>query len=149
MRYFRIVFLLCLLGGGLFWRGQSAGAQSTVLHPREGDPLRKTLFNVMRPAFEKELKQKVIFGVREIRVYQNWAFLQGQPYQPDQSPINYKKTRYQEAIREGFFGGEYAALLHKVNGQWKLVTYNIGHTDVVYANWWRSLPRAQTGYALQ
>lgn len=128
--------------------GATANAQQTVMHPKAGDPLRKTLFNAMRPPIERDLKQKVIFQVREIRVYQNWAFLQGRPFQPDQSPINYRKTAHQGDIQQGFFDDGYCALLHKINGNWKLVTYNIGATDVTYADWWRRFkaPKAVIPY---
>ncbi len=110
-------------------------AQDKVTTPKVGDPIRKALFNAMRPAFEKDLKQKVIFQVDVLKMLNGWAFITGKPRQPDQSPINYKKTRYQADIKEGAFDDGYCALLHNTNGKWKLVTYEIGATDVAYAGW--------------
>ena len=89
----------------------------------------------MRPAFEKDLKQKVIFQVDRLKVQRGWAFLVGQPRQPNGKPINYKHTAYQEAIANGAFGGDYCALLHKTKDRWKLVTYRIGMTDVPWVTW--------------
>ncbi len=117
--------------------GMAANAQQTVIHPKAGDPIRKTLFNAMRPAFEKDLNQKVIFKVDEIRVYQNWAYVGGEPLRPDQGPLDYKRTKYAGAVQAEIFGYDYSALLHKINGSWKLVTFDIGATDVVYADWWK------------
>ena len=127
-----LALVFCMGSNGLH-----AYAQDKVVVPKAGDPIRKTLFNVMRPAFEKELKQKVIFQVQQIRLYRNWAFVGGRPLQPNQKPIDYRKTAHQADIDNGAFDDGYCALLHKINGQWKLVTHNIGATDVVYAEWWR------------
>ena len=120
----------------LLLSGAYAGAQQVTM-PKPGDPLRKTLFNAMRPTFERELKQKVIFQVDQIRVYQGWAFLSGEPRRPDQGPLVYKRTAYGDAVRADLFSYDYNALLHKSGGRWKLVTYSIGATDVVYADWWK------------
>lgn len=113
-----------------------AGAQQVAI-PKPGDPIRKTLFNAMRPAFERELKQKVIFEVAIIRVCQDWAFLLGRPLQPSQKPINYKLVPGGQEVIEGRVDDGYSALLHKINGKWKLVTYNLGATDVVWGDWWK------------
>ena len=112
-----------------------ANAQEKVVSPKPGDPIRKTLFNVMRPAFEKDLKQKVIFQVGQLKVQREWAFLEGTPLRPNGKQIDYRHTVYQDAIDGGAFGYDCCALLHKTNGKWKLVTYNIGATDVVWEPW--------------
>ena len=115
--------------------GMGAMAQEKAASPKAGDPIRKMLFQTMRPAFEKDLKQKVIFQVGQLKVQRGWAFLVGRPRQPNGKPVNYKRTAYQEAIANGAFDDGYSALLHKINGKWKLVTYNIGATDVVWEPW--------------
>ena len=139
-------FVLCM--GALATCRLCVHAQDKVVQPKAGDPVRKTLFNVMRPTFEKELKQKVVFQVATIRLYNNWAFLSGKPLQANQKPIDYRKTSHQEDIKQGAFDDGYCALLHKINGQWKLVTYNIGATDVTYADWWKRFhaPKAVMPY---
>ena len=139
-------FVLCM--GAMGTCHCCVHAQDRVVLPKAGDPIRKILFNAMRPAFEKDLKQKVIFQVRVIRLYKDWAFLEGTPLQPNQKPINYKKTVYQGAINGDMFDDGYSALLHKTNGQWKLVTYDIGATDVSYGDWWKRFhaPKAVIPY---
>jgi len=90
----------------------------------------------MRPAFEKELHQKVIFTAPTLRVTQGWAFVTGQPLQPNQKPIDYRKTKYWEARQHGSMSNDYCALLRSTGGnRWKLVTYHIGQTDVFWEDW--------------
>lgn len=127
-----------------------APLQSKVISLPEGDAERKKIFNAMRPAFEKELHQKIIFTAPTCRVSEGWAFVIGEPLQPNQKPIDYRKTAYSEAQKEGAFSGQYTALLHAItvkmrstsgkghttiSKQWKLVTYNIGASDVVWEDW--------------
>jgi hypothetical protein len=126
---FRLMVLLALM-----W-GMGAKAQEKVVSPKAGDPIRKTLFKTMRPAFEKDLQQKVIFQVDKLKVQRGWAFLVGTPLRPNGKPIDYNRTVYKEAIAQGAFGGGYCALLHKTNDRWKLVTYRIGMTDVPWESW--------------
>ena len=126
---FWMIVLLVLM------RGVSAQAQERVLSPRAGEPIRKSLFNAMRPVFEKELKQKVIFQVSKLKVQHGWAFVFGRPLRPNGKPLDYSRTAFKEAIAQGAFGGDYCALLHKSTDRWKLVTYRIGMTDVPWVTW--------------
>jgi len=113
---------------------RSSHSEVTTLAP--GSAARKRLFDAMRPAFEKELHQKVIFTAPTLRVSQGWAFVTGQPLQPNQKPIDYRKTKYWEARKYGSMSNDYCALLRSVGGnRWKLVTYHIGQTDVFWQDW--------------
>ena len=44
-------------------------------------------------------------------------------------------TTYAEAQKAGAFDDGVLALLHKVGGQWRVVQYVIGATDVAYLGW--------------
>jgi hypothetical protein len=129
-RIFAAVFFLCLCT-----LPDAACADSAIRTPATGTSERKAIMDALREPVQTELHQQVIFKIRVLRVTEEWAFLDGQPLRADGSPVDYRKTRYQERIRDGYFDNGITALLSKRQGHWKVVTYSIGHTDVVYSNW--------------
>ena len=50
-------------------------------------------------------------------------------------PVDYRGTKYGDAIDAGAFDDGIAALLRYNNGKWVVVDYSIGHTDVVWDPW--------------
>lgn len=107
-----------------------------VIKPDLKNPLRKTILDALRPSIEKDLKQKVIFKVDELRVYEGWAFAHVHPIQKNGKPIDFKKTHYAEALREGMFDGDSTyALLRLTKGKWVVKDFVIGPTDVYWVNW--------------
>lgn len=50
--------------------------------------------------------------------------------------MDYKGTPWAQASRyRDAWGGGIDALLHKTRGKWRVVTFNIGASDVVYTDW--------------
>lgn len=126
----------CLLPVLLFCASHLAAAQSEVLTPNPGSPLRVALMDAVRMAVEPELKQNVVFKIDHLRVENDWAFMRGVPQKPDGGPIDYKQTKYQAAIREGMFDNNICALIHKkANGEWRVVDFALGATDVPWVGW--------------
>lgn len=109
-------------------------AQKTYT-PAKGSAERTAIMNALRVPVEKKLKKKAIFAVNNFNVQGNWAFLDGTPQKPDGSEMDYRGTEYQEAIDAGMFDSNVFALLKKTGGKWKVVTYQIGCTDVCYLPW--------------
>lgn len=113
----------------------TAQAQKLV-KPDTKNPLRKEVLNGLRPSIEKDLGQKVIFKVDTIRVYGDWAFVNVHPLQTNSKPIDFKKTKYKEALEQGMFDGSSTyALLKKSNKKWVVKTFVIGPTDVAWTVW--------------
>lgn len=111
--------------------------------PAAGSKLRKQILDGLRPTIEKDLKQKVIFKVDEIRVYDGWAFLHVHPLQPNSKPIDFKKTKYKERLQEGTFDGSSTYALLKLNGKkWITKDFVIGPTDVYWVSWMDAPHRA-------
>ncbi len=107
-----------------------------VQKPAPGSKLRKQIIDGLRPSIEKDLKQKVIFKVDEIRVYKDWAFLHVHPLQPNSKPIDFAKTKYKQGLEEGSFDGSSTYALLKFNGKkWLVKEFVIGPTDVAWINW--------------
>ena len=113
-----------------------ADEATKVAQPAAGNPLRKAVLDGLRPSIEADLKQKVIFVVVSIRVLGEWAFVQVRPVTPESKPIDFNKTKYKAAIDEDMFDGANTyALLRKKKGQWVVLTFQIGPTDVCWADW--------------
>lgn len=108
-----------------------------VYTPEKGSAERTAILSTLRVPVEKELKQKISFNVEHFNVQGNWAFLSGEPQSADGGKPNYKNTPYKQAIDADAFDNNFFALLKKIGGKWKVVTYAIGCTDVCYATWWK------------
>lgn len=108
----------------------------TVRMPEEGSAERKAILDALRKPVEKELKQKIKFVIETLRVQGSWSFVGGVPQGENGSWPDYRATRYQEAIDYEMFDNNIFALLKNTEGEWKVVTYSIGCTDVCYAGWW-------------
>jgi hypothetical protein len=103
---------------------------------RVGDPLRKPLLDALRPAIEADLRQPVRFMVNTLRKQNGWAFAVVTPQTLNGRKIDFAKTRYAEAIREGVFDGDTIyALLEMQGSAWAVRSFVIGPTDVTYAGW--------------
>ncbi len=96
---------------------------------------RKTILNALRLPVERELKQQIQFSIQHFKVQGNWAFVNGEPLNKSNGKPDYRNTRYQQAIEDGIFDNNFQALLKKTNGKWKVVTYQIGCTDVCWFGW--------------
>jgi hypothetical protein len=125
-----IVIAIALLGA------TTAAAQS-VYTPEKGSTERKTILDALRTPVERDLKQKVVFVADEFRVLGNWAFVSGSPQSTNGEKPDYSKTKYRDAVDAGAFDNNFFALLKKSAGNWRVVTYAIGCTDVCYTDWWR------------
>lgn len=109
-----------------------AGARNIAV----GDPLRRPLLDALRPAIEEDLGQPVQFMVDRLRVQGDWAFFAGSVQRPDGRPIDFSRTRYAEALEEGFFDGPGTyGLLRRVGGRWRVEGFFVGPTDVAYMAW--------------
>ena len=114
----------------------NAGNAAQLVRPKRGNPLRKAVLDGLRGPIQKDLGQKVIFIVDDIRVVGDWAYAQVSPVQPNSKPIDFSKTRHKEALEEGYFDGPGTyALLRKQGGQWVTLTYQVGPTDVCWLGW--------------
>lgn len=119
----------------LFVSGAVCVAQERARSPAPGDPERKAVLDALRVPVEKELRRKVVFKVDGLKVLGAWAFVRGVPQQPGGKAMDYRGTRYEQQEQTGAFDDGFSALLRRRAGKWSVVTYNIGATDVVWADW--------------
>lgn len=100
----------------------------------------------IRGAAQKDLKQRVIFKVDQLRVAGDWAYAKVSPTRPDGGRPDYSKTKFQKLIDLGAFDPQGEALLRKEsNGDWSVIEWVFGATDVPSAGWsskHRSIPKS-------
>ena len=119
------VLLVCLAG--------VAHAQRTYT-PANGSAERKAILNALRVPVEKDLKQKIVFVVDDLKVSGTWAFVSGRPTTPEGENPDLSKTAW--AGEEDLFDNNFFGLLQKRGGKWRVVTHALGCTDVCYSHWW-------------
>jgi hypothetical protein len=112
-----------------------ASAQARPYTPARGTPERQALMDALRVPLQRQMKKPMIFEVSSLKVYREWAFAEVVIRKPGGSPFDYHGTPYQEAIDEGMFEDMTFALLHLVNGRWRVVRYAVGPTDVAWLGW--------------
>lgn len=101
------------------------------------NPERDALTEALAPRVQAEIGQPVSFTVTTMRVENDWGWLIAQPWTPDGAQIDWSQTRYAERAAEGVLdgGGTTYALLRRENGQWRVVDFAVGPTDVAWADW--------------
>lgn len=139
MRRLLITALCAILPMGAPSALQAATVATFQSAPRDigvGDPLRRPLLDALRPSIEAELAQPVQFVVTTLRVQGNWAFAVVAPQQPNGRPIDFSRTQYAEAEREGFWDGPTTyALLRRQGQTWHVTEFVMGPTDVAWSDW--------------
>lgn len=103
--------------------------------PPAGSAERKAILDAARVPPEHALGKPVQFVVKHLQVLDGWAFLSASMQGPGGQPVDYRGTRYQEAAEHGLKSDNYVALLKQQQGAWRVQTYSVGPTDVVWADW--------------
>jgi hypothetical protein len=101
------------------------------------NPERDAMTAALAPRVQAEIGLPVSFTVATMRVENDWGWLVAQPWTPDGAQIDWSQTRYAERAAEGVLdgGGTTYALLRRENGQWRVVDFAVGPTDVAWADW--------------
>jgi hypothetical protein len=105
--------------------------------PEKGSAERKAILDALRVPVERELKQPIVFAADHFNVQGNWAFIDGRSQTPDGKEPNFRITKYADAIKYGAFDNNFFGLVKRNGGNWKVVTWAIGCTDVCYLDWWQ------------
>ncbi len=113
-----------------------APAPEATLHsPASGTRECKAILDALRVPVQQKLGQQVLFVVDGIKVQDGFAFMGGRPVQQSGAPIDYTHTPYAAQVQAGAFDDAVYALLRWTDGTWKVLTYNIGATDVTWLPW--------------
>lgn len=113
----------------------TAAFAQTIEAPAEKHPERAAILKALSVPVSRALKQNITFSTEKLKVQGNWAFVSGQAKNAKGGAPNWKLTRYQTFIDSGDFEDNLFALLKKVNGKWRMVTYMMNCHDVCYIDW--------------
>ena len=120
-------------------------AQVSPYEVKVGNPLRKTILEVLRTPINKELGQKVEFVVNVMMQKGNWAFAYGMMQQTGGKPLDRSKfvdKEDKESAEAQIWDDNFQAVLKKKNGKWEIVQRSLGCTDVCWAGWWNEIKGA-------
>ena len=128
MRYLFVFFFVLSFSGSAY-----SGYMYT---PKSGSSERKLIMDTSRKPIMKELAgQRIVFVVRKLNVYGNWAYLEAVPKLRNGAKVNYEITKFRDDVRQGFFD-DWVGILLKRNGRgWTVKTYTIGATDYPVVGW--------------
>ena len=110
-------------------------SESIIIKPKPGSELRKEIIDSLREKVIKDIGKKCVFKIDELNVKKDWAFMRGVPLEANGNKMDYRKTKYAEALREGIFDDWICALLKKYHGKWQVKIFCIGSTDVPWTEW--------------
>lgn len=128
MRFVFSIFFILVICGSAF-----AGYLYT---PKKGSAERKLIMDTARVPIMKELAgQKIVFVVRKLNVYGNWAYLEAVPQLRSGKKVNYKITKFRDDVRQGFFDDWVGVLLARAGTGWMVKAYTIGATDYPVVAW--------------
>ncbi len=107
-----------------------------VTHPAPGAPLRAEILDSARPIFVGETNGPIEFVVRQLNVWNDWAFGDVRLQRPGGQPIDWRKTQFADDVRNGMFdpAGSFF-LLKRIDSTWALVEHATGPTDVAWDGW--------------
>ncbi len=103
--------------------------------PERGSFERIEIMNALRKPVQELLGQRVIFIIDTLKVGEGWAFINGRPRKPSGEKLDFSKTKYATAIADGVFEDSISALLYDDGDGWKVLSFEIGATDVPWAAW--------------
>lgn len=101
------------------------------------DEQTQVLLNVLDPVLSTSIGQPVSLQPTTVNVRDEWAFIVGQPRQPDGAAIDWSTTTLAQRAADGVLDGDGQtfALLKNVNGAWEVLEYVVGPTDVAHIEW--------------
>lgn len=132
----RIALFLALCLAALTASLSPATAAEPIFSPERGSPLRATLLDTARPVFEQQIGGPIEFVVRTLNVMGGWAYGDVKLQRPGGVPIDWSRTKFADDSAQGMLETDHNLfLLQHAGGQWQLVEYAIGPTDVAWDDW--------------
>jgi len=120
----------------LFYTGFSQAKAD--LSRNNASPERKAILNALKEALRPDLNLTPKLVVKKLVTKNGFAYFIGRVKNEKGGEIDFRKTAYKEAVKEGVFDGDRTnALLRKTGNKWKVLTFVIGPTDVPWGCWWK------------
>lgn len=103
--------------------------------PARNTAERSAIMDAARVPMLRELGQKVIFLVKELRTDGEWCFLMAEPLQPNSKKLDWYSTPYANDWANDAMSNLVMILMRKQGNSWQVVDYVVGPTDVHWYNW--------------
>lgn len=110
-------------------------------------PLRTQLLDALRPTIQAETGGPVSFVVNTINVMGEWAYVGATPVRRNGSPIDWRATKFKQAVEDDMFSGLVMALLRRDGKSWTVVDFVVGPTDVYWYEWVEKYKLPETMFA--
>lgn len=112
---------------------QSKSSEDITATENQTDPLALAL----TPVLAENLERPISLSLQTSAINGDWGWIVAQPWTADGTQIDWSQTPYAERARDGVLDGNGTtyALLRRENGQWRVVEYAVGPTDVVWLEW--------------
>ncbi|MDX2309272.1 MAG: hypothetical protein NW216_13610 [Hyphomicrobium sp.] len=127
--------LAAMVMGAVFAVVVSARAANAVWTPKQGSDERKIVLNAARVPIEKDLGQPIVFEIKSLRVSDEWAFVYGKPKRESGGEVDWRKSIYADDVKDDSFSRLAAVLLARDGQGWRVITYSVGFSDVVWQSW--------------
>lgn len=96
---------------------------------------RSAILGAARAPVMDRLGKRVRFLVRTLNSQDDWAFLHAAMQDEEGRPVDYSGTPLEVDAAQGVLSKDYAALLRRERGGWRVVAHAIGPTDVIWLDW--------------
>lgn len=103
--------------------------------PARGTAERRAIMDAARVPMTRELGQRVIFQVSELRTDGTWCYLEAEPLNPDDSRLDWSASAYAQDWANDMMSDLVMVLLRRQGSGWHVIDYVIGPTDVYWHNW--------------
>jgi hypothetical protein len=105
-------------------------------HPPPNTSLRAQILDTVRPVFAGDTYGPVEFVVRQLNVSNDWAFGDVRLQRPGGAPIDWSKTQFADAYKQGMFDPSGSFFLLKwIDTRWAIVEHATGPTDAPWFGW--------------
>jgi len=101
------------------------------------DPERDAMVAALTPLASEDIGIPVALEVSAKRTEGDWGWIVAQPWTPEGAQIDWSTTRHASRAENGVMDGAGTtyALLRRQDGQWTVVAFTVGPTDVAWADW--------------
>lgn len=129
----RAVAVGCGLAAVVLLAASVAVAAEPVRDLPPGDPDRRTILDILRPALELEMRGPVEFRVSFARTLHGWGLVRVTPQRPGGGRIEMRETVFADApFMDGLTTD---ALFRRRGDRWYLITHVVGPTDAASSDW--------------
>ncbi|HRE44814.1 MAG TPA: hypothetical protein PKY87_12710 [Terricaulis sp.] len=116
---------------------QPASAPQNPPAPPSPEAATQSLVDALTPVLAADIGQPVALTPSQTRIMDEWGWLVAHPAQASGAAIDWSQTKYAENAEAGVLDGDGVtyALLRQEAGQWRVVEFIVGPTDVAWADW--------------